>query len=74
MANQEQLKILKKGVRTWNIWKRINFRKKIDLNDASILIRELKGIDLRGADLRGAFFLFATDLRNAGVQLRFPAV
>jgi len=64
MANEEQVKRLKKGVEGWNKWRDKNLDVEInlveadlrraDLRDADLRWADLEGADLRGADLRGA--------------------
>lgn len=46
MADQEQVALLKQGVKTWNEWRSKNPMVNVDLR-----IAELQGMDLRGADL-----------------------
>ncbi|MBI1804729.1 MAG: toll/interleukin-1 receptor domain-containing protein [Ignavibacteriae bacterium] len=58
MANQEQLKILKQGVKVWNEWKGKNYKSpnKIvaDLSGANLADANLRGADLNGANLSSA--------------------
>jgi hypothetical protein len=61
MANEEQRKMLKRGVYAWNEWRKMNPYEGIDLMSAN-----LSGVDLKGAYLRGAN-LVETNL--AGVNL-----
>lgn len=62
MADEEQVKILKKGVATWNKWRGWNSETRLDLSEANLL-----GADLRGADLRRANLRLA-DLRQADLR------
>jgi uncharacterized protein YjbI with pentapeptide repeats len=57
MANEEQLKILKQGIETWNKWRGENRDTKIDLIEA----------DLRGANLKGVY-LWEANLREADLR------
>jgi TIR domain/Pentapeptide repeats (8 copies) len=76
MANEEQLKILKKGAPAWNEW-RIANRSLIELSGASLPGIELKDIDLHlanlaavdfsKADLGGASFV-NSDLTGANLR------
>ena len=45
MANEEQLKILKKGVKTWNKWRGANPDEAIDLTDANLSEVDLKEVE-----------------------------
>ena len=79
MANEEQLRILNKGVKAWNKWREDNPDVEIDLSganlfranlsDASLSDANLFRANLNGADLRFAFLrtanLSATNLRGA---------
>jgi hypothetical protein len=60
MADQEQLRVLQKGVEAWNAWRREAGDVRIDLRWADLL----REVMLRGANLSGAN-LRATDLRGA---------
>lgn len=74
MANEEQLAILKKGVKTWNEWRAKNREEKIDLGYADLRKVNLEGINLSygylirtilsEANLEGARFS-GTDLSYA---------
>ncbi len=67
MANQEQLKILKQGVKEWNQWRNIHPDEKIDLRDVNLVGEDLRGADLEEVDLKRAN-LKEADLR--GVNLK----
>lgn len=67
MANQEQLGVLRQGVKDWNRWRRANPRVKIDLNGAALYKASLPGINLSHAFLRNAD-LGCTDLRKADLR------
>lgn len=79
MANEEQLAIIKQGVKAWNLWEVENPDAEIDLSRADLhgldlrnvaLYRanleraDLRGTDMRGADLRESY-LWTTALREA---------
>jgi len=73
MANEEQLALLKQGVKEWNKWRRQNPDVEIDLSNL-----ELTGINHRHINLSGARLWFAklkdADLRSANLEnadLRF---
>lgn len=79
MANQEHLKILKKGVQAWNQWRRENPEIWVDLykvdldKDTFNQAHSVGGIDLRGinfinTDLRYAQFGGWADLTNADLR------
>jgi uncharacterized protein YjbI with pentapeptide repeats len=73
MANQEQLGILKQGVKVWNAWRRKNFLGvEIDLSDANLRNAILRGADLRLAAMRGANLSGAMlrDANLSGAMLR----
>ena len=70
MANQEQLRTLKKeDVEVWNLWREDNPDVKIDLSDADLSGANLSGSNLRRANLSGANLkgagLVQADFRNA---------
>lgn len=77
MANEEQLEILKKGVKAWNEWRKQNPELRLDLSGAhlremSLIEANFARADLRaanfiGADLIGANFSDA-DLREANLS------
>ena len=59
MANEEHLKILKQGVKAWNLWREENPNISPDLSGAYLSGADLSranliGADLSVADLRGA--------------------
>jgi len=56
MAIQEQLKIVSKGVETWNNWRKLHPDTQIDLTGADFRSLDLAGIDLARARLEGANF------------------
>ncbi len=64
MSNEEQLTILKQGVKSWNKWRRENPNVKIDLSGFVSNEVNLRGINLNGADLSDTGFA-KTDLREA---------
>ena len=51
MANQEQLAILKQGVKVWNQWRQDHAFIKTDLYGANLGGADLYDADLRDADL-----------------------
>lgn len=67
MANEEQVKILKQGVKVWNKWREENLFTKIDLSQADLREADLRKVNLRKADLRVANFMGA-DLRRANLS------
>ncbi len=56
MANKEQLKILKQGVKAWNTWREEHPDAKIDLRGAKLDGLNLSGVNFRKADVRGVSF------------------
>lgn len=60
MANSAQIKLIKKGLRGWNAWRRENPNAAIDLSEAKLFEVDLseatlsRGANLSGANLRGA--------------------
>jgi hypothetical protein len=71
MADEDQLRILKRGVAAWNAW-RAEMVYRIDLSDADLSHAHLSGANLREADLSRAI-LSDADLREAnlgGANLR----
>lgn len=78
MANEEQLSILKQGVKAWNEWQYSNLRFRADLEAADLNNADLQGINLREAILRHADLtranlresdLSLTDLTNANLEM-----
>jgi len=74
MANQEQLKILKQGVSTWNDWRTQNYSVSIDFSSANLEKMNLSGAlldsaNFSGANLKEAVFigsrLLMANFRNA---------
>jgi uncharacterized protein YjbI with pentapeptide repeats len=59
MANEQQLAILRSGVREWNLWRKENPEETIDLSKA-----DLREVDLWDADLHGVH-LHEADLTSA---------
>jgi uncharacterized protein YjbI with pentapeptide repeats len=59
MANEEQLAILKQGVKVWNKWREANPYVEIDLEEA-----DLSGTNINGANLKDAY-LVAANLNRA---------
>jgi hypothetical protein len=64
MANKTHLKILRKGVKAWNAWRRANPDSRANLFKANLRRADLTGAGLYGANLRGAN-LRRADLRDA---------
>ena len=62
MANEEQLRIFKKGVESWNQWRKENSSIKVDLSGADLSGMKLTGIDLRDARLT------RVDFRESNLQ------
>lgn len=62
MANEEQLSILRQGVKAWNEWRKENISASIDMSRA-----DLKGTDLAEADFHKALFVEA-DLVGANLS------
>ena len=54
MANKKQLQILRSGVQKWNIWRKENPQKSIDLHGADLSGADLNDANLGDADLSGA--------------------
>jgi uncharacterized protein YjbI with pentapeptide repeats len=84
MADKELLAILRRGVKTWNIWRREqqvgrkNGLDRLDLREAKLSEADLGGADLSWTDLRGAdltmAYLNGADLTMAdlsGAHLRW---
>lgn len=68
MANEEHLKILRKGVEVWNQWRKGNPRIKPNLAGADLKGAYFEGADLSNANLDSASFgragLTSANLRN----------
>jgi uncharacterized protein YjbI with pentapeptide repeats len=62
MANEEQLTLLRKGVKAWNEWRKDNPGQEIKLGEADLQGANLQGANLRGAQLQGA------DLLDANIE------
>jgi len=72
MANREQLRIVRQGVKVWNKWRKKNSSivinlKKANLKGAILERVDFSDADLRGANLRGAK-LFAADFNSANLS------
>ncbi len=72
MSHNEQLKLLKKGVESWNVWRVNNPGVNPDLagedlSKANLALADLRGADLSRANLREAD-LSGADLRNANMR------
>ena len=72
MANEEQLKILKQGIKVWNKWRKEHPDEKIDLERADLSWAILRGVILREAELCGAnlsgAYLRGTDLSGTNLE------
>lgn len=64
MANEEQVRVLKRGGEEWNQWFRLNLDVKIDLSGANLTKVYAPGVNLPRANLAGADLSKAT-LRGA---------
>ncbi len=67
MADQEQIKILKRGATAWNCWRKENPDVMIDLDEADLAKLNLSGVDLSKAFLQKADF-YETDLAGADLS------
>ena len=71
MANEDHLDILKRGVKTWNEWRRANPKTIPDLVNARLYNSDLICADLVNANLAGAIlsraYLISAKLRNANL-------
>ena len=67
MANPEHLEILRRGVETWNKWRRDHPNIYPDLIGANLIGANLRGADLGDANLRGAN-LSGADLLGANLR------
>ncbi len=70
MAKQEQLDILRQGVKVWNQWREEHSDIEIDLRDANLTLTDLRGANLRDALLIGAS-LISTGLSRADLSRAF---
>ena len=52
MANEEQLEIIRQGVKIWNAWRTANPTYKVDLTDVNLRELDLAGVNFGDADLR----------------------
>jgi uncharacterized protein YjbI with pentapeptide repeats len=72
MTNQEQLDILKQGVKVWNKWRTENPGVDIDLSGSDLYRADLTRADLNGANLERAFlekaYLVDADLMGANLS------
>src|SRR5690349_13374154 len=72
MTNQEQLDILRQGVKAWNEWRAAHPGVEIDLSGADLYGADLNGINLTGASLKRAFLekaeLAGADLIHANLS------
>ncbi len=66
MANPDHLARLLNGARSWNEWKRENWKIRVDLSRARLVDANLEDADLHGANLSG---VEATRARMAGANL-----
>ena len=67
MANPEHLKILKKGVKVWNKWRKENPEISMDLSHADLGDFVLNQANFKRANLEGVF-LTGADLRRANLE------
>ena len=67
MANKKHVKILKKGVKVWNQWRKRNPDVMPELHRAQLLHADLRDADLRDADLR-VVDLWGANLWGANLQ------
>jgi uncharacterized protein YjbI with pentapeptide repeats len=67
MADEEQLRLLQRGVKAWNDWRRQAPDTDIDLREAYLHVAKLGEADLSGANLSGAY-LRGANLRGANLQ------
>jgi uncharacterized protein YjbI with pentapeptide repeats len=67
MANEEQVLILKQGVKTWNDWRSKNEKIAVDLSNADLSNADLSNVDFRYANLAGVI-LFEADLSGANLS------
>jgi uncharacterized protein YjbI with pentapeptide repeats len=67
MANDEHLARLAQGIEVWNEWRARNPGEKLDLRDAVVIGKSLRGVNLNRADLRQAR-LPRADLQQADLS------
>ena len=67
MADKKHVAILKRGVRTWNAWRKRNPKVKPDLSRALLIDLELRGINLSNANLERSV-LRGTTLSRANLS------
>jgi len=71
MAHPEHLKILKRGVKAWNKWRKENPDIKPDLSKANLKMGNLwnlRGVDFTGANLRRARLFYYATLTKANLR------
>ncbi|MBI5950504.1 MAG: toll/interleukin-1 receptor domain-containing protein [Chloroflexi bacterium] len=72
MADQEQVKLLKRGAKAWNTWRKKNPQVGIDLDEALLNGVNLNGVNLAGAKLNEALLsdanLHGANLGNASLR------
>jgi hypothetical protein len=72
VADQKQVKILKKGVAKWNAWRSSVSTIRPDLSGADLRDAQLSGVAVSGADLSGAnltdAYLYKADLRGTNLR------
>jgi len=71
MANPEHVKILKKGVKEWNEWRKANPLTVPDLREAKLKGAKLWGINLHRADLSKVNLKGATLLKSNLIETNF---
>jgi len=74
MADKEHLKILKKGVKNWNEWRRTAMGVRPDLSGvdlsgmdlpyANFMVTDLSGSNLSGSNLKQAYMTHAKPVRG----------
>jgi hypothetical protein len=72
MADQEQVKLVKKGAKGWNVWRKKNPQIEIELDGALLNGVDLSGVNLAGAKLNEALLsdgkLNGANLSNASLR------
>jgi uncharacterized protein YjbI with pentapeptide repeats len=72
MADQEQVKLLKKGSKAWNAWRKKNPQVEVELDGALLNGIDLNGVNLAGAKLNEVLLsdanLHGANLRNASLH------